>query len=115
MKFSGQSAGTTYYKCGKTGHYANVCTQRISTTPVQNKQHTPGSGKGFTIARVNQVSADATDEGADIAIGMFYINAIPATILFDSSATHSFMSARYANTKELPLKKYENTNDSNYT
>jgi hypothetical protein len=35
---------------------------------------------------------------------MFYINAIPATILFDSSATHSFMSARYANTNEIPLK-----------
>jgi hypothetical protein len=24
-KFSGQSAGTTCYKCGKTGYYANVC------------------------------------------------------------------------------------------
>jgi hypothetical protein len=35
---------------------------------------------------------------------MFYINAIPAIILFDSGATHSFMSARYANTNELPLK-----------
>jgi predicted aspartyl protease len=35
---------------------------------------------------------------------MFYINAIPATILFDSGATHSFMSARYANTNEFPLK-----------
>jgi hypothetical protein len=35
---------------------------------------------------------------------MFYINAIPATILFDSSATHSFISARYANTNELPMQ-----------
>jgi hypothetical protein len=35
---------------------------------------------------------------------MFYINAIPATILFDSGATHSFMSARYANTNEIPLQ-----------
>jgi hypothetical protein len=35
---------------------------------------------------------------------MFYNNAIPTMILFDSSATHSFMSARYANTNELPLK-----------
>jgi predicted aspartyl protease len=35
---------------------------------------------------------------------MFYINANPATILFDSGATHSFMSARYANTNKLSLK-----------
>jgi hypothetical protein len=73
-----------------------------SSAPAQNKQQTPG--KAFSIARVNQVSADGTAEGADIALGMFYINAIPATILFDSGATHSFMSARYANTNELPLK-----------
>jgi hypothetical protein len=52
-KFLGQSAGTIFYKCGKTRHYANVCPQRIATTPVQNKQQTPGSGKGFSIARVN--------------------------------------------------------------
>jgi predicted aspartyl protease len=103
-KFSGQSVGTTCYKCGKTGHYANVCSQRSATTHVQNKQQTSRSGKGFSIARVNQVSADATAEGADIALGMFYINAIPATILFDSGATHSFMSARYAKTNELPLR-----------
>jgi hypothetical protein len=103
-KFSGQSAGTTCYKCGETRHYANVCPQRIATTPVQNKQETPGSGKGFSIARVNQVSGDATAEGADITISMFYINAIPVAILFDSCATYSFMSARYANTNELPLQ-----------
>jgi hypothetical protein len=47
---------------------------------------------------------DTTVEGADIAIGMFYINAIHAAILFDSGATHSFMSARYANTNEFPLQ-----------
>jgi hypothetical protein len=35
---------------------------------------------------------------------MFYNNAIPATILFDYGATHSFMSTQFANTNELPLK-----------
>jgi hypothetical protein len=71
---------------------------------VQNKHQTLGSGKGLSIARVNQVSANATAEVADITLDMFYINAIPATILFDYGATHSIMSARYANTNELPLQ-----------
>jgi predicted aspartyl protease len=35
---------------------------------------------------------------------MFYINAIPAAILFDSGATHSIISALYATTNELPLQ-----------
>jgi hypothetical protein len=84
-----------------------------SSAPAQNKQQTPG--KGFNIARVNQVSVEATTDGADIVIGMFYINAIPATLLFDSGATHSFLSARFATTTEMPLQKYENSNGSNYT
>jgi hypothetical protein len=58
---------------------------------------------GFSPTFFNQFPV-VTAEGADIALGMFCINAIPATILFDSVATHSFMSARYANTNELPLK-----------
>jgi predicted aspartyl protease len=35
---------------------------------------------------------------------MFFINSVPATILFDSGATHSFISAHYVNTNELPLQ-----------
>jgi predicted aspartyl protease len=35
---------------------------------------------------------------------MFYIHSIPVATLFDSGATHSFISACYANTNELPLQ-----------
>jgi hypothetical protein len=38
---------------------------------------------------------------------MFYINSIPAAILFESGATHSFISARYATTNELPLQNMQ--------
>jgi hypothetical protein len=96
-----QKTGPTCFKCSQIGHYANACPMGNSGTPAKNKQQTPG--KGYSIARVNQVSVDATPDGADIVLGMFYINAIPATILFDSGATHSFLSARYANTNEIPL------------
>jgi hypothetical protein len=49
-------------------------------------------------------TCDATADGADIAIDTFYINSVPAAILFDSGATHSFIYARYVNTNELPLQ-----------
>jgi hypothetical protein len=92
----------TCFKCSQIGHYANACPVGNSSASAQNKQQTPG--KGFSIARVNQVSAKATTDGADITIDMFYINAIPAALLFDSGATHSFISARFATTNELPLQ-----------
>jgi hypothetical protein len=38
---------------------------------------------------------------------MFYIYSIPAYILFDSGATHSFISTRYASTNELPLQNMQ--------
>jgi hypothetical protein len=103
-----QSTVTNCFKCGEVGHYANACTKRNPNTParsnIQGKQQAPTSGKGFSIARVNQVSANATADGADIAIGTFYINSVPAAIIFGSGATHSFISARYVNRNELPLQ-----------
>jgi hypothetical protein len=101
------STGTKCFKCGQVEHYANVCPQRISSTHIQSKQPTPSSSKGFSIARVNQVSADATANGTNIAIDMVYINSISAAILFDSGAKHLFIFARYANTNELPLQNMQ--------
>jgi hypothetical protein len=107
----GTTTVTTCFKCAKVGHYANACPKSNPNTParnnVQGKQQTPASGKGFSIARVNQVSADATLDGADIAIGTFYINSVPAAILFDYGATHSFISAHCVNTNELPLQNMQ--------
>jgi hypothetical protein len=99
---TGQKIGPTCFKCSQIGHYANTCPVGNSSAPAQNKQQTPG--KGFNIVRVIQVSAKATTDGADITIGMFYINAISAALLFDSGAMYSFMSARFATTNELPLQ-----------
>jgi hypothetical protein len=96
MRPAGQGTVTTCFKCGEVAHYANNCPKRITNTParsnVQGKQQTPASGKGFSISRVNQVSADAIAYGAHIAIDTFYINSIPVAILFDSGAT-SFLLA----------------------
>jgi hypothetical protein len=68
----------------------------------QGKQtQTPGSNRGYSIARVNQINVEATEDGPNIVIGMFFINFVPATILFDSGASHSFISARYVHANSL--------------
>jgi predicted aspartyl protease len=103
----GTSTGTTCFKCGEVGHYANVCPKRNPNTPAsgnsQSKQtQTPASNCGYNIARVNQINVEATQDGPNIIIGTFFINSVPAAILFDSGASHSFISARYVHANSLP-------------
>jgi hypothetical protein len=63
-------------------------------TPAQYKKQTPTSGKGFSIVRVNQVSAEATADGADIAIGMFtFIQFLQPYYLILELRIHLFMLA----------------------
>jgi hypothetical protein len=90
---AGHGTVTTCFKCGEVRHYANACPKWNPNTHarsnIQGKQQTSATDKGFSIARVNQVSVDATADSADIAIGAFYINSVPVAILFDYGATHS--------------------------
>jgi hypothetical protein len=41
-------------------------------------------------------------EGPDMVIGMFFINDTSAIVLFDSGASHSFISAAYVENHNLP-------------
>jgi hypothetical protein len=110
---------STCFKCGEAGHYAIVCPKKVAyTTPAwgsnlnrwnqsssNGKQAPPNSHdqRGYNIARVNQISVEATVDGSDIVIVTFFINSISASILFDSGASHSFISAHYVNSHDLPL------------
>jgi hypothetical protein len=42
-------------------------------------------------------------EALDVVIGMFLVNDISAVMLFDSGASHSFISAAYVEKYNLPL------------
>jgi hypothetical protein len=101
------------YACGEKGHLVNRCpnpcprpNQPATTTPMP----THGANSILVAARqnnahgrVNHVVVEEAQEAPDIIIGMFFINNTSVVVLFDSIASHSFISAEYVEKHNLPL------------
>jgi hypothetical protein len=49
------------------------------------------------------VAVEEAQEAPDVVIGMFLINDTSVVVLFDSGASHSFISATYVGKYNLPL------------
>jgi hypothetical protein len=49
------------------------------------------------------VAVEEAQEAPDVVIAMFLINDTSAVVLFDSRASHSFISATYTRKHNLPL------------
>jgi hypothetical protein len=48
---------------------------------------------------------EEAQEAPDVVIGMSFVNDISAVVLFDSGASHSFISAVYIEKHNLPLPR----------
>nr|AAV43974.1 putative polyprotein [Oryza sativa Japonica Group] len=81
------------FNCGDPGHYADKCPKprRVKNAPTPNNSNVPAPK-----ARVNHVAAAEAQNAPDVVLGTFPVNSIPATVLFDSGATHSFLSKSFA-------------------
>jgi hypothetical protein len=54
------------------------------------------------------VTAESEPEDADVVYGMFLVNSILASVLFDSGASHSFVTKSFMEKHKIPnfpLKK----------
>nr|CAE04771.3 OSJNBa0079C19.12 [Oryza sativa Japonica Group] len=81
------------FNCGDPGHYADKCPKprRVKVVPAQSNSTAPASK-----ARVNHVAAAEAKDAPDVILGTFFVNSVPATVLFDSGATHSLLSMSFA-------------------
>ena len=88
------------FNCGSSTHFARECPQpkkqnqgQGSTQSNQNK----GRRQGIQVkqGRVNFTTLAELPEGAPVMMGIFSIHHKPAVILFDSGASHSFISAKF--------------------
>jgi hypothetical protein len=60
-------------------------------------------------SRVNHVNAETAQEAPKVMLGMFNVNSIPATILFDSGALHSFIYQAFVRNHSIPLVAMKHT------
>jgi hypothetical protein len=101
------------YNYGEQGHYANRCPNSctrvnqpaIATpTPTHGANSIPVATKqNYARGRVNHVAVEGAQEAPDVVIGMFLTNNTSVVVLFDSGASHSFISAAYVEKHNLPL------------
>jgi hypothetical protein len=68
-------------------------TRGANFIPIATKQN-------YARGRINHVSVE---EAPDVVLGMFLINGTSPVVLFDSRASHSFISAAYVEKHNLPI------------
>nr|AAV32204.1 putative polyprotein [Oryza sativa Japonica Group] len=81
-KETGTKPGSCF-NCGELGHFADKCPKPRC------------AGPRFVQARVNHASVEEAQAAPEVVLGTFPVNSIPATVLFDSGATHSFISKKF--------------------
>jgi hypothetical protein len=67
-----------------------------NSIPVATKQN-------YARGRVNYVAVEEAQKALDIVIGMFFINDTSTVVLFDSGASHSFISVMHVEKHNLLL------------
>jgi hypothetical protein len=102
-------AGYPCYNCRKISHFVKDCRQsKLGNAPcvptIGVDQHR-GQQRGPTpwTGRVNYTTMDGIPTGEEVLAGMFFLNERPIIILFDSTASHDFMSSTCVKKARLTL------------
>jgi hypothetical protein len=59
-------------------------------------------GQAYNRGKVNHLEAEAIQDAPDVAVGMLSVESHPAKVLFDTGAMHSFITAKWVGTHDLP-------------
>lgn len=92
-----RSGSNACYRCGKSGCFARECTQ-VDAYKGHGSQAIINQPKPVASARVYSLTPDSMHAGentTDVVTGTIPLFGSIACVLFDSGATHSFISASY--------------------
>jgi hypothetical protein len=85
-----------------SGHLARQCPNKLSATGA-GSQSRPQGQQNYTYGKVNHMTTEEAQQAQDVVLGMFLASSHPATILFDSGASHSFISSSFVVKHQLPI------------
>jgi hypothetical protein len=101
------------FTCGEEGHFANQCPNpcnrpppAVASTPAPTRGANSipvAARQNFVRGKVNHVAVEEAQEAPDVVIGTFSVNDLSAVVLFDSGASHSFISTAYVEKHSLPM------------
>ncbi|KAI3523205.1 hypothetical protein L1887_01263 [Cichorium endivia] len=109
------------FKCGEKGHFSNACPKGFKCYQCEDfghkanecttkKKENSGGGRSEaprTRGRAFQMTEEEAREKANVVSGIFLVNSLPASMLFDSGATYSHVSPNFAKRLQLPLHRLE--------
>jgi hypothetical protein len=84
------------YKCNNKGHYANDCPEKKAKEGFKPNP--------FQKGHVNHVNVEEVQEEHNAVIGTLLLNKFPAIVLFDTGASHSFISRVFVDRNSIPTE-----------
>jgi hypothetical protein len=108
-----QGRSRACFHCGEQGHWVMQCPKKAAqqqsgpSAPAKQNVSQPGAGNRsqtrYNHGRLNHLEAEAVQETPDMTVGMFPVDSQIAEVLFDTRATHSFITASWVEAHNFPI------------
>jgi predicted aspartyl protease len=120
MRNDSQVHSNGCFNCGELERYTSICPNRNIKIPQKDNGQRFGqptsqihhgsansqinkSQWNYVRGRVNHVTAKQAQDAPGIVLDTFPINSVSATILFDSGASHSFITEQFVVKHGIPM------------